>query len=919
MIWLFLLNLVFAKPTDWEQTIDKVSKGIVSIRISSNRYFDTESTSVGVATGFVVDAERGIILTNRHVVEPGPVTSYAVLLNNEEIPLKPMYRDPVHDFGFYSYDPAKVKHMELPALELCPDCAKVGMDIRLIGNDAGEKISILPATLARLDRNAPNYGRPRYNDFNTFYFQAAAGSSGGSSGSPVLDIEGRVVALNAGGKTRAASSFFLPLNRVQRAFQLLTSGEEISRGTLQTHLVHRPYDEATRLGLRAESETQLREAFPRRDGVLVVKHVNPKGPADGKLRSGDVLIRLNGQLISDFLSVEQVLDESVGKSIRLEVDRGGKAVQIEVVPQDLHSITPDSFVDGCGGTFHQLSYQTARHYNVPIEGIFVAFPGYCFSKSSIYRSTIIAKINGQSVSTVEDFWKLAQGFAHGEKIQVHHFSLGESYRMRRSVVTWDRKWFPLIKWQRNDVQGQWDKEKAADIAIKAQQEVVNTKHPRWPNRIERKLAPSLVTVDFTIPYRVEGVYGTEYRGTGVIVDVEKGLVMVDRDTVPVALGDVHIIFAGDARVPGEVVWLHPEHNVAIVKYDPATIGDTPVKQVKLIDKTPKVGQNIFLVGRNRNFEMVSKKSKINNHLDIVPRRPRVPLFQDSNLTVYEVDGAPPTVGGVLADKRGRVYALWASFVKVKGRNNDYKKYGLPSFVLQEALDHYKTDDVPVLGVFWQHLSIVEARKFGLTDEQAITLGKLDPRRRVLTVQRVSKKSKGYDKIQVGDILLEANGEPVVALRDVQTMVRSGDVTIKLLRNGKAVTVKLSPESRSGLGVRRVLFFGGGLFHDVPISVADYWAGDLTGAYLTWCARGAPCSRDSLSSTSRIVSVNDTEIKNLDDLALFLKNTNTEKPLRFSVLSLRGVPDTITLRRDDLYWPSWWIELTKKDGWRIRDL
>src|SRR2546429_5554323 len=45
-----------------------------------------------------VDAERGLILTNRHVVTPGPVTAEATFLNREEVQLNPVYRDPVHDF-----------------------------------------------------------------------------------------------------------------------------------------------------------------------------------------------------------------------------------------------------------------------------------------------------------------------------------------------------------------------------------------------------------------------------------------------------------------------------------------------------------------------------------------------------------------------------------------------------------------------------------------------------------------------------------------------------------------------------------------------------------------------------------------------------------------------------------------------------
>ena len=49
-----------------------IVRGRVSIRVDSTRAFDTEWNSSSQATGFVVDAERGLILTNRHVVTPGP-------------------------------------------------------------------------------------------------------------------------------------------------------------------------------------------------------------------------------------------------------------------------------------------------------------------------------------------------------------------------------------------------------------------------------------------------------------------------------------------------------------------------------------------------------------------------------------------------------------------------------------------------------------------------------------------------------------------------------------------------------------------------------------------------------------------------------------------------------------------------------
>ena len=479
-----------ADTAAWERTLSRIAPSVVTIEVDQSRAFDTEWNQSTQATGFVVDAERGLILTNRHVVTPGPVVATAIFQNREEVELRAVYRDPVHDFGFYRYDPAKLRYVQPLALPLYPQGARVGTEVRVLGNDAGEQLSILAGTLARLDRSAPGYGVGKYNDFNTFYLQAASGTSGGSSGSPVIDIEGRVVALNAGGSTGAASSFYLPLGRVKRALELIRAGQPVTRGTLQVVFDYTPYDELERLGLRRETQAEARRAAPQLTGMLVVQDVQPGSPTEGALQPGDIRVRVNGRLVTTFDPLAELLDESVGRTVEVEVERGGERIVRSLEVQDLHAITPAEYLEFGDAVVHALSYQMARHLNTPVRGVYVANPGYTLGAAGVPRGAVIASVGGQPVATLAEFETALAALPDGGRAALRYTTLDDPRGSQTRVLRMDRRWFPAQHCRRDDATGYWNCRELAPPPAAQAEPPARTTFVTTGDAVADRLAPS---------------------------------------------------------------------------------------------------------------------------------------------------------------------------------------------------------------------------------------------------------------------------------------------------------------------------------------------------------------------------------------------------------------------------------------------
>ncbi len=905
----------------WAATLERIAQSVVAIEIDATRAFDTEWNTSSQATGFVIDAERGLILTNRHVVTPGPVTAEATFLNREEVQLYPVYRDPVHDFGLYRYDPEKLRFIKPRSLVLAPEGAQVGREIRVVGNNAGEQLSILAGTIARLDREAPAYGPGRYNDFNTFYLQAASGTSGGSSGSPVVDIQGRVVALNAGGATGAASSFYLPLDRVKRAVDLIRAGKPVTRGTLQTVFSYTPYDELRRLGLDADTEAAIRKAFPSNTGMLVVSQVQPGSAAAASLQVGDILVRIDGRYIATFEPLERLLDDSLEKTINIELQRGGERSNVQLAVEDLDAITPASFLEFGDAIVHTLSYQQARHFNRPVRGAYVANPGYSLAAAGVPRGAVILAVNSKAVGGLADFRDALAGLGDGDRASIRFTTIDDPHGSQLRSMRMDRRWFPARECRRDDGTGLWP---CTDLPAGPAPTAVaggTTALPVASDPLTAKLAPSLVYLTFDMPFAISGVTDRNYHGTGLVVDAERGLVVTDRNTVPVSLGDVRLTFGGALEIPGKVEYVHPLHNLALVSYDPKLIGATPMRAAKLDPKPLKMGQAVTVIGMDRDGTLKSRATSLAAIEPLKLPLTRTMRFREANLEGMQLLNPPSEFDGVLVGADGAVHALWSSFSVESGREQTQTMQGVPVELVIEMLDHVRGGrPLHTLDVELDMQSLAAARRLGLTDAWLKKLEQKDPAgRQVLSIARLTGGAPSAQLLQQGDLLLAVDGQVVTRFRDVERLVADRpQVDVTVWRGEGETTLAVPTTALGGNDVDRVVQWAGATLQAPHRALSAQRGIVPEGVYVAFFAYGSPATRYRLLPGRRIIEVDGQPTPDLDAFLRVVAGRADRSALRLRTLSWNNQPEVITLKLDQHYWPTWEI-VRRGDGWDRRSI
>lgn len=915
----FSSHLTVVSTQRWADTSKHVIKAVVTISFRQTRPFDTDCAFAAEATGFVVDAERGLICTNRHVVCAGPSLSYATFHSHEKCEVRAVWTDPVHDFGILRFDPEEIQHSDSKSLALRPDLAEVGLEVRLVGNDAGEKLSIFHAAISRMDCNAPEYCS--YTDFNTNYIQAAMSATGGSSGSPVFNIDGAVVAMMAGARTDSATNYFTPLHGLKRALQCIQTGDSIVRGTIQTQWLLKPYDECRMLGLTRQAETDARSQLPGSTGLLVAEVILPQGPAHEKLEQGDILLGINGKPVSEFRCLEDTLDSSIDNGITLMLQRNGHEISTTLKVGNLHEITPSRFLEVAGGTFHNLSYQIARRYCIAVKdsGVYVCakrplgligWPLHC----------LIQAIDGEKTPNLEAFIEVVGKIKDRSRTVIWYKALDDQHRtLSLSFFDFDRHWDTTMGvWQRDDETGSWDflNLDGTPVSVHSPQVQAGKFIAFTSNEVPEATDTirSFVYVSCLTPLRLSWAPDRSKVGRGLVVDADNGLVIVSNVTVPHDMCDVYISVAGSIRVQGSVVFVLPSLGFALVRYDPKLV-KADVLSANLSPDYVRPGCSAGFFGFD-GMQPVSAKTTV---IGITKAMlPATSVHDAFNTDAVEVDTffARQCEDGVLLDDKGTVVALWMPFSRRGIR------VGMPTPMIKAAVDRVyagTTAALRTLNVGLTPIQFDAARCFGLDDEWIEKLIEHDPDHREVFQILGSWKPAAAEGFKKFDILLALNDRPVTRISDLDLQYDHRRLKASVIRAGEFLDIHVNTIGMDDLGLVRIAIFCGAVLHRPHLALFQSCSKIHSGIYVSSIHSGSPAEAHKLPSQVFVTHINDREVSDLDTL---LRESETIPPKTFfnlQYMTRDHRPFTIGMMKDDLFFPT--IDLIRESSvdpvWKIQ--
>jgi serine protease Do/serine protease DegQ len=387
--------------------VERVTPAVVNIRVSQTvsrgspfgddafrRFFglpDAPRGSQEVASagsGVIVDAARGYILTNHHVVENADEIQVS-LVDGEILDAEVVGSDAATDIALLKVDGNNLVDMPIGDSEV----VRVGDFVLAIGNPFGLGHTVTSGIVSALGRT--QISRNGYEDF----IQTDASINPGNSGGALVNMRGELVGINSMIFSRSGGNvgigFAVPTAIASSIMNQILDYGEVRRGLLGVSIS--PVD--------AEVAEALNASVDR--GALITEIVPGSAAEESGLQVDDIIVAINDEKISDASELRNTIGlmES-GKSVDIEYMRDGRTRHTTAVlgQQQVARSTGTDIHPGLAGA-EFASSSTSGAGGVEVTAVEAGSPA---AQRGLRAGDVITAVNRRRVASLQQLTEIAR-------------------------------------------------------------------------------------------------------------------------------------------------------------------------------------------------------------------------------------------------------------------------------------------------------------------------------------------------------------------------------------------------------------------------------------------------------------------------------------------------------------------------------
>ena len=398
--------------------IEKASPAVVNIAVSGSvkvenpgaqdeflrRFFDfggegqngrREIEAAG--SGVIVDAKKGYILTNHHVVENADKIT-VTLADNRSLSAKVVGSDEGSDLAVLQVKDETLVQMPFG------DSGKlrVGDYVVAIGNPFGFSNTVTSGIVSALGRSGIN--RDAYEDF----IQTDASINPGNSGGALVNLKGELIGINSAIISRSGGNigigFAIPVNMARSIMDQLVTYGSVSRGLLGVNIRDITPDLAATIGLHDNS------------GALV-ENLGPNSAAEhAGIQVGDVIVSINEHSVRDSGSLKAAIGLlRPGEKVVVGVIRDGHPQKINAVlgeaPAKVAHAAPAEEQPGSAPLDPAFEGAELADNDSKLPGLLVVRvePGSPAADRGLHAGDVITKVNRVRVHNLGEAKRVIEG------------------------------------------------------------------------------------------------------------------------------------------------------------------------------------------------------------------------------------------------------------------------------------------------------------------------------------------------------------------------------------------------------------------------------------------------------------------------------------------------------------------------------